>query len=185
MSKNVGVIVGSVHKQSLTRRVAQAIQAEAPEDLNFTEIPIGHLGFYDQSLETETPPTEWAEVRNAVQEKDAILFATPEYNRSVSGVLKNAVDVLSRPYGKAAVSGKPSAIISASPGGIGGFGANQHLRTILSALNTPLLPGPEMYLGGVNGDWFDSEGRAANDGTRRFLAVFGERFAEWIDRFAD
>lgn len=184
MSKNVGVIVGSVHKQSMSRQVAGAIEAEAPAGMTFTEIPIGHLGFYDQELEKEGPPQDWTDARNAVKSSDAILFVTPEYNRSVSGVMKNAVDILSRPYGQAAVSGKPSAIVSASPGGIGGFGANQHLRTILSALNTPLLPGPEMYLGGVTGDWFDSEGRAANAKTREFLAAFGERFAEWTERFA-
>jgi len=183
MSKNVGVIVGSAHKHSLNRRVFGAIEAEAPKSLTFTEIPIKHLSFYDQELETDDPPEAWVEVRQAVRDSDAILFMTPEYNRSVSGVLKNAVDVLSRPYGKAAISGIPSAIVSASPGGIGGFGANQHLRTILSALNTPLLPGPEMYIGGVNDEWFDKEGRAANAKTQEFLASFGEKFADWINRF--
>lgn len=183
MSKNVGVIVGSTHKHSLNRRVFGAIKPEAPKGLTFTEIPIKHLSFYDQDLETDDPPEAWVAVRNAVKESDAILFMAPEYNRSVTGVLKNAIDILSRPYGKAAISGKPSAIVSASPGGIGGFGANQHLRTILSALNTPLLPGPEMYIGGVNDDWFDGQGRAANPKTQEFFASFGKKFADWIEHF--
>lgn len=185
MSKNVGVIVGSVHNPSLSRRVAGALEHAAPDNLSFSEIPIKHLGYYDQALETDTPPADWARLREGVGAADGVLFVTPEYNRSVPAVLKNAVDILSRPYGQSVLGGKPSAIVSASPGGIGGFGANQHLRTILSALNTPQLPGPEMYLGGVNDDWFDSEGRASAERTRSFLAQFGERFADWIAQFSD
>ena len=185
MSKKVGLIVGSVHQPSLTRRVAHAIQPEAPNSLEFEEIPIQHLGYYDQSLETENPPEDWTALREAVRSSDAILFMTPEYNRSVPGVLKNAIDILSRPFGKSVLIGKPTAIVSASPGGVGGFGANQHLRTILSALNTPQLPGPEMYIGGVNDKWFNDEGRAANDSTREYFAKFGRSFADWIDQHAD
>lgn len=184
MSKNVGVIVGSVHNPSLTRRVARALEHAAPSSLAFSHIPIKHLGYYDQALETESPPADWRELRESVGAVDGVLFVTPEYNRSVPAVLKNAVDILSRPYGQSVLAGKPSAIVSASPGGIGGFGANQHLRTILSALDTPQLPGPEMYLGGVNDDWFDGEGRASSDRTRDFLAQFGHRLADWINRFS-
>lgn len=185
MSKQVAVLVGSVHEPSLTRRVAHALQLEAPDSLQFTELPIKHLGYYDQALETDAPPADWVKLRDAVANSDGVLLMTPEYNRSVPAVLKNSVDILSRPYGQGALGGKPSAIVSASPGGIGGFGANQHLRTILSALNTPQLPGPEMYLGGVTADWFDAEGRAANPKTQQFLAAFCARFEEWIGRFAD
>jgi chromate reductase len=110
-----------------------------------------------------------------------VLFVTPEYNRSVPAPLKNAIDVGSRPYGKSARDGKPAAIVSVSPGAIGAFGANQHLRQSLVFLNMPPLQQPEAYIGGA-ANLFDAEGKLANPGTADFLKKFMEAFAAWIDK---
>ena len=115
-----------------------------------------------------------------IKAADAVLFVTPEYNRSVPGVLKNAIDIASRPYGHSVFNGKPAAVVSNSPGNIGGFGANHHLRQSLAFLNMPILQQPEMYLGAV-GDWFDEDGTVKNDKTRDFLAGFARTFADWIE----
>ena len=108
-----------------------------------------------------------------------VLFVTPEYNRSVPGVLKNAIDVGSRPYGKSAWDGKPGAVVSVSPGAIGGFGANHHLRQSLVFLNMPAMQQPEAYIGGAD-KLFDASGKLTNDGTREFLQKFMAAFAAWI-----
>ena len=112
-----------------------------------------------------------------------MLFVTPEYNRSVPGVLKNAIDIGSRPYGQSAWDGKPGGVISASPGNIGGFGANHHLRQSLVFLNIPVLQQPEAYISGVD-KLFDEQGGIANDSTRGFLSKYLTTFATWIDRNA-
>jgi len=109
-----------------------------------------------------------------------VLFVTPEYNRSVPGVLKNAIDVASRPYGRNSFEGKPAAIISVSPGAVGGFGANHHLRQSLVFLNVPVMQQPEAYLGGA-GSFFDADGKLNNDSTREFLTKFVRAFAKWIE----
>ena len=142
------MIVGSLRRESLNRKAANAIAALAPASLRFEIVEIGQLPFYNQDLDA-APPAEWTAFRDRVRAADAVLFVTPEYNRSVPGVLKNAIDVGSRPYGKSVWSGKPAGVVSVSPGAIGGFGANHHLRQSLVYLDMPTLAQPEAYIGGA------------------------------------
>ncbi|KCZ89847.1 NADPH-dependent FMN reductase [Hyphomonas jannaschiana] len=177
--KKVAVIVGSLRAESKTRQLAKAIIAEAPENLRFEFVEIGDLAMYNEDLETETPPAAWTRFRNQIREVDAVLFVTPEYNRSMPGALKNAIDVGSRPYGQAAFAGKPAAIVTASPGGIGGFGANHHLRQSLVFMNMPVLQQPEAYIGDL---WnlFDDAGNVKSEDTRKFLGTIAKAFADLI-----
>ena len=183
MPRDVVVLVGSLRKESFTRKVANAIAQLAPPALRLEQVEIRDLPPYDQDLETDAAPAPWQHFRDRVRRADAVLFATPEYNRSVPGFLKNAIDVGSRPYGKSAWSGKPAAIVSVSPGAIGAFGANHHLRQSLVFLDMPCMQQPEAYIGGAN-KLFDEHGNVAVDATRTFLANFASAFAAWIDRFA-
>jgi chromate reductase len=176
---NVGVFVGSLRKDSFTRKVANAIIGLAPPSLRLEILEIGQLSHYNQDLEPN-PPAEWTAFRERVSALDAVLFATPEYNRSVPGVLKNAIDVGSRPREKSAWNGKPGAVVSVSPGAIGGFGANHHLRQMLVFLNVLTLQQPEAYVGGA-ASLFDTAGNLANDSTRHFLQKFIDEFARWIE----
>ncbi|MDQ0394695.1 NADPH-dependent FMN reductase [Labrys monachus] len=178
--KKVGVLIGSLRKGSFSRRVANAAIALAPESLSFTIIELGGLSFFNQDLEA-TPPADWVSFRDAVKACDAILFVTPEYNRSIPGVLKNAVDVGSRPYGQGVLIGKPAAVISTSIGAVGGFGSNHHLRQCLSFLNMPTLGQPEMYLGN-SAQLVDEEGEVTSEGTRDYLTNFGKAFATWVHK---
>jgi chromate reductase, NAD(P)H dehydrogenase (quinone) len=177
-SHDVAVIVGSLRKDSLNRKIALALAELAPPELKLGIVEIGGLPLYDQDLDAE-PPAAWVEFRKRIKAADAVLFVTPEYNRSVPAPLKNALDVGSRPYGQSAWNGKPGAVASASPGAIGGFGANHHLRQSLVFLNVPAMQQPECYLGGA-GDFFDASGKLAKTGTRDFLKSFMAAFAAWI-----
>jgi len=178
MTRKIAVIVGSPRKDSFNRKIARAIAEESPSDLAFTEVQITDLPFYDPDLDTDTPPEAWVRARKAVAEADGVLFLTAEYNRSVPGVLKNAIDVLSRPYGKSVLTRKPVGVISSSPGAIGGFGANHALRQMLLGLNPAVMQG-DWYLGGVH-EWFDGEGRLVLKDKRDFLARFAGEFADWV-----
>ena len=177
----VGVIVGSLRKESWTRKVANAVIELAPAALQMEHVEIGALPHYNQDLETATPPAEWVAFRDQLRGVQAVLFATPEYNRSVPGVLKNAIDVGSRPYGKSVWSKKPAAVLSVSPGQIGAFGANHHLRQSLVFLDMPAMQQPEAYVGGAD-KLFDANGKLTNDTTRGFLEKFVTSFATWIER---
>jgi chromate reductase, NAD(P)H dehydrogenase (quinone) len=179
MTRTVAVIVGSLRKASFNRRMAHALAALAPANLRLGIVEIGALPLYDEDLEAETPAA-WTSFRDAVRPADAVLFVTPEYNRSVPGALKNAIDVGSRPYGQSVWSRKPAAIVSVSPGGIGGFGANHHLRQSLVFLDMPILQQPEAYIGGA-ATLFDDAGGIASDGTRKFLTGFMARFDDLIE----
>ena len=179
MPRNVAVLVGSLRKESFTRKVANALAELASPVLALTQLEIGRLQLYNQDLEA-TPPAEWQRFRDQVRAADAILFATPEYNRSVPGVLKNAIDVGSRPYGKSAWAGKPAALVSVSPGAIGAFGANHHLRQSLVFLDMPCLQQPEVYIGGAD-KLFDQQGKLTNDAVRDLLRKLATAFARWIE----
>ncbi len=180
MSKNIAVFVGSLRKESFNRKMAQALVSLAPEALKLEIIEIGGLPLYNQDYDDEgKPPSAWTDFRNRVKSFDAFLFVTPEYNRSVPGVLKNAIDVGSRPYGKSVWAGKPGAVISVSPGAIGGFGANHHLRQSLVFLDVPAMQQPEAYIGGA-ADLFDQQGHIARETTRGFLMKFMEAFNAWV-----
>ncbi len=176
--RDVAVIVGSLRKGSINRRVANALVELAPGGLRLGIVEIGDLPLYNQDLD-ETPPTAWTAFRARIAAADAVLFVTPEHNRSVPAAMKNALDVGSRPYGKSVWNGKPGAVVSASPGAAGGFGANHHLRQSLVFLNVPAMPQPEVYLGGAD-KLFDAEGKLANEGTRKFLHGFMQAYAAWV-----
>lgn len=182
-TRNVAIVVGSLRKDSFTRKIAREIVALAPPSLRLELVEIGGLPLYNQDEDGASPPPAWSAFRERIRGADAVLFATPEYNRSVPGVLKNAIDVGSRPYGQSAWAGKPAAVVSVSPGAIGGFGANHHLRQSLVFLDMPVMQQPEAYVGGVTA-LLDAEGRLTNPGTRDFLKKFAEAFAAWIERFA-
>jgi chromate reductase len=176
--RDVAVVVGSLRRDSFTRKVANAIISLAPPSLRLEIVEISQISHYNQDLES-SPPADWIAFRDRVRAADAVLFATPEYNRSVPGVLKNAIDVASRPHGKSAWNGKPGAVVSVSPGALAGFGANHHLRQMLVFLNIPTMQQPEAYIGGVD-KMFDTGGNLTNDSTREFLQKFVNAFAAWI-----
>jgi chromate reductase len=179
-TRNVAVLVGSLRKASYNRKMAHALAALAGSELQLRIVEIGDLPLYNEDLETESPPEAWVAFRKTIVAADAVLFVTPEYNRSVPAGLKNALDVGSRPYGHNVWNGKPGAVISVSPGAIGGFGANHHLRQSLVFLNVPAMAQPEAYIGHA-GALFDEDGRIVNDGTNAFLDGFLKAFAAWIE----
>jgi chromate reductase len=179
-TRRVAVVVGSLRKDSLNRKMAKALVAHAPASLSLEIVEIGALPLYNQD-DDATPSAATIAFKEKIAGADAVLFVTPEYNRSVPGVLKNAIDVGSRPYGKSVWSGKPGGVISVSPGAIGAFGANHHLRQSLVFLNVPAMQQPEAYIGGVD-KMFDAGGKLTNDSTREFLGKFATAFAGWIDR---
>ncbi len=182
MSKKIAVIVGSLRKDSFNRKMAQNLIELAPKSIELEIVEIGQLQMYNQDLD-ENPPKEWTEFRAKIRPFDGVLFATPEYNRSVPAVLKNAIDVGSRPYGQSVWDGKPCAVISVSPGASGGFGANHHLRQSLVFLNMPAMQQPEAYIGGAS-KLFDEKGKINNDGTRDFAGKFIHAFAAWVEKTA-
>lgn len=180
MSKNIALIVGSLRKESLNRKLAHALIKLAPQALRLEIVEIKELDLYNEDLENHIdPPSSWTDFRKHIATMDGIIFLTPEYNRSIPGALKNAIDVGSRPYGSSVWNNKPCAIISLSPGAIGGFGANQHLRQTFVCLNMPTLQQPEAYLGQA-GSLFDEHDQLQNDGTKQFLEQFLGRFTDWI-----
>jgi chromate reductase len=179
---HIAVLVGSLRKASFSRRLAEALMLLAPEGMTGGVIEIGDLPLYNQDFDDEqAPPLAWTDFRDTVRTRDAVLFVTPEYNRSVPGVLKNALDVGSRPYGRSVWSKKPAAVVSNSPGVIGGFGANHHLRQSLVFLDMPVLQQPEAYIGGA-ATLFAEDGSIANESTQRFATRLIEAFAAWIDK---
>ena len=179
---NIAVLVGSLRKESFNRKMATALIGIAPPSLALEIVEIRNLPLYNQD-DDANPAAASAAFKARIQQADAALFVTPEYNRSVPGVLKNAIDIASRPYGKSAWNGKPAAVISVSPGAIGAFGANHHLRQSLVFLNMPALQQPEAYIGGAAG-LFDEQGKLINDSTRDFLKKFLDAFAAWIEHNA-
>jgi len=180
--RDIAVLVGSLRKESFTRKTARAQIEVAPSSLKLEIVEIGRLPLYNQDLEG-APPAEWVQFRERMAKVEGVIFATPEYNRSVPGVLKNALDVGSRPYGKSVWDKKPAAVVSVSPGAIGGFGANHHLRQSLVFLDMPTMQMPEAYIGGAD-KLFDTEGKLINLSTREFLTKFMQAFAAWLERNA-
>jgi chromate reductase len=178
--RNVAVIVGSLRKESFSRKTARAIQSLAPAALKLDIVEIGGLPLYNEDLES-TKPAAWLAFRDAIRPVDAVLFVTPEYNRSVPGLLKNAIDVGSRPYGQSVWSGKPCGVVSVSPGAIGGFGANQHIRQSFVFLDMPAMQQPEAYIGSA-ATLFDEQGVLTNERTRDLLQRFITAFERFITR---
>ncbi|MGZ8337633.1 MAG: NADPH-dependent FMN reductase [Allosphingosinicella sp.] len=153
----------------------------APEGLKLGIVEIGALPLYNQDLDPDDPSAEWVAFRDRVRPADGVLFVTPEYNRSMPGVLKNAIDVGSRPYGKSVWAKKPGAVISVTPGALGAFGANHHLRQSCVFLDIPLLQQPEAYLSGA-GDMFDEGGALKDEKTAKFLRQFIQAYADWVEK---
>jgi chromate reductase, NAD(P)H dehydrogenase (quinone) len=178
---NVAVLIGSLRANSYSSRVAAALEQVAPPSLCFRTIPIADLPLYNQDREGDVVPAAYLPFRAAIASSDAVLFVTPEYNRSVPGCLKNAIDVASRPFGKGAIIGKPAAVISQSPGAMGGFGANHAIRQSLVFLNMPVLQQPEAYLGQIAKS-FDDTGLLTSDPLRELLTNFAKAFESLIVR---
>jgi chromate reductase, NAD(P)H dehydrogenase (quinone) len=176
--RDVAVIVGSLRKESLNRRMARNLETLAPAHLRLQIVEIRDLPLYDQDLDS-SPPAPWVSFRDRIRRAHAVLFVTPEYNRSIPAPLKNAIDVGSRPYGQSAWSGKAAAIVSVSPSAMGGFGANHHLRQSLVFLDMPAMQQPEAYIGRA-GEIFDKDGDLPIGSTREFMTGFMVAFSEWI-----
>lgn len=181
MPINVAVLIGSLRKDSLNRKMANALAAMAPAGLALREVPIRDLPLYDADLEGANVPEAWARFRQELNAADAVLFVTPEYNRSVPGGLKNAIDVGSRPRDQSVWQGKPAAVVSVSPGALGAFGANHHLRQSFVFLDLLPMQQPEAYIG--NGaQLFGEDGSIVVPGTRAYMEKFLEAFGLWIAR---
>ncbi|UVJ42363.1 NAD(P)H-dependent oxidoreductase [Pseudomonas sp. LS1212] len=181
MSKaySVAVLVGSLRQDSINRKVANVLVELAPVSLDLKFVEIRDLPLYNEDLDAN-PPAAYNAFREQISSSDAVLFVTPEYNRSVPGGLKNAIDVGSRPYGKSAWNGKPGAVITVSPGAVGGFGANHNVRQSMVFLNVPCMQQPEAYVGGA-GTLFDEAGRLV-DRSRDFLQKFIDAYALWVEQ---
>ena len=177
-TRDVAVLVGSLRKDSLNRKMAHTLAGLAPATLRLEIVEIGNLPLYNQD-EDSSPPAAWTAFRERIRRADAVLFVTPEYNRSVPGVLKNAIDVGSRPFGKSVWEGKPGAVVSVSPGALGACGANHHLRQSMVFLDVPMMQQPEAYIGNAKA-LFDDAGRLVNDATRTFLQKFLQAYARWV-----
>jgi chromate reductase len=177
----VVTLIGSLRRESYTRRVVNVLRELTPQGMAIEIVPIGSLPLYSEDDETDAPPPAWQSFRAQVRRGDAVLFATPEYNRSIPGAMKNAIDVGSRPFGASVWSGKPAAVLSVSPGAIGGFGANHHLRQCLTFLDMPVLQQPEAYLARVASS-MDADGRITASDTVEFLKEFVRAFEQWIRR---
>lgn len=180
MSKplDVAAIVGSLRRDSYTRRLTEALARLAGESMRIQIVEIRDLSLYNQDDE-EFPPPAWVQFRSRIKLADGVLFATPEYNRSMSACIKNAIDVGSRPRANSAWEGKPAAVISNSPGMLGGFGAAHHLRQVLVSVNAPTLQVPEAYLGGIN-KAFAADGEFVNTSTRKLCEKFVRSLEAWI-----
>jgi chromate reductase len=180
-NKKIAVIVGSPRKASLSRKMALSLMALAPKSLEMEIVDIGQLPFYNQDEEDAgNPPAAWIEFRQRVKGFEGVLFVTPEYNRGLPAMVKNALDVGSRPLGQGVWSGKPGAVLTISQGPLGGFGANHSLRQSLVFLNVPCMQQPEAYIGGAAA-LFDGEGKLSNDNTREFLNKFVNAFVNWVE----
>jgi chromate reductase len=176
----IAIVVGSLREASINRKIARSICAFASDRLDCAIVGIGDLPLYSQDYDSEPPPA-YSRFREQIAAADGILFCTPEYNRGVPGVLKNAVDVGSRPYGQSVWDRKPAAIVSASPGGIGGFGANHQLRQACVFLNMPVMQQPEAYLGQVTDERFDSAGCLKEGPLKDLVVRLAQAFADWVD----
>jgi chromate reductase len=175
---NVVVIVGSLRKESFSLKIANALAKLAPATLKLDVITPHGISFFNQDLEA-APPADWLAFRDKLQKSDGVLFVTPEYNRSIPGVLKNAIDVGSRPYGKSSFLGKPTGIVSNSPGPLGGVNAAKHLQQILPGIAGSIMGQPEIYLNGV-GDAFDDKGDLVKEALQKVLQQYIDAFAAFV-----
>jgi chromate reductase len=177
---NIVALVGSLRKESFTLKIAKALSGLAPDTLKLDVITLHDISFFNQDLEA-APPADWVAFREKIHNSKGVLFVTPEYNRSIPGVLKNAIDVGSRPYGKSSFLGKPVGIVSNSPGPLGGVSAAKHLQNILPGISGPILGQPEIYLNGV-GDAFDDQGELIKESLQAVMKQYIDAFAAFIEK---
>ena len=182
MSNKIGLIVGSLRKDSYNKKIAKYIGKKINSKNQYEFIEIGDLPLYNEDIDHDNPPKSYSEFRKKLDEFQAFIFFTPEYNRSIPAVLKNALDIGSRPYGSNKWDGKPAGIVSISPGAMGAFGANHHLRQCLTFLNMPTLQQPEMYLGHIN-KMIDENGEINSDYINKLCDKFVVTFETWIEKF--
>ncbi|HXS50375.1 MAG TPA: NADPH-dependent FMN reductase [Sphingomicrobium sp.] len=180
MAYKIAIIVGSLREGSLNRKMARAICAIRDDNLDCSMIEIGDLPLYNQDLDNN-PPEQWVRFRDQVRGADGVLFVSPEYNRGVPGVLKNAIDIGSRPYGHSVFDKKPAAIVTVSPSSIGGFGANHQIRQTCVFLNMPMMQQPEAYLGHVSDDSFDENGQLKDGPLKGLVTTLAHAFHDWVD----
>lgn len=182
MNIQVGIIVGSLRRESFSRKIGNNAKRMFPEGYTVSFVDLSQVEMYNADLDDEGRPTDaWIQLRKTLSALDAVLFITPEYNRSLPAVLKNALDVGSRPAGQSVWNGKPAAIISVSPGNLSAFGANHHLRQSLVFLNMPAMQQPEAYMGGV-ASVLDEAGQINNERTENYLQKAVDGFVRWIEK---
>ena len=175
----IGIIVGSLREGSINRKIARSMCAIRDDDLDCSMIEIGDLPLFNQDIEMN-PPEQWVRFKEQVAAADGILFCSPEYNRGMPGVLKNAIDVGSRPYGKSVWDRKPAAIITASTGAIGGALANHQIRQSCVFLGMPVMQQPEAYLSKVSDDSFGEDGLLVDGPLKDIVGTLAHAFAEWV-----
>ncbi len=180
MAKKIAVLIGSLRKESFNRKVAMEAIKLGSKDLEFEIVEIGDLAHYNEDLDTQSPPKPWVAFREKIKSADGYLFFTPEYNRTIPSVLKNAFDVGSRPYGKNAWAGKPGAVVSVSPSALGAFGANHVLRQSMVFLDVFMMQQPEAYLGKAN-ELFQDDGQLV-ESSKKFLQTYMDAFEKWVNR---
>jgi chromate reductase len=178
MAYNIVVIAGSLRKDSFSLKIANALAKLAPASLKLEVVTLAGISFFYQDLEG-TPPADWLAFREKLQKSDGVIFVTPEYNRAIPGVLKNAIDVASRPYGKSSFNGTPVGIVSNSPGPLGGVSAAKTLQNILPGIAGPIMQQPEIYLNAV-GDAFDAEGNLVKESLKPVLQAYIDAFAAHV-----
>ena len=178
----IAVFVGSLRKDSFNGRLARAVEKLAPAELTFNQVRIDDLPLYSQDFDAAYPAVA-TRLKKEVESADGLLFVTPEYNRSIPGVLKNAIDIASRPWGTNSFAGKPSAVIGTSIGATGTALAQQHLRNVLAYLDVPVLAQPEVFIH-FKDELLADDDKINNDGTRKFLQDFVDSYVAWIRRFA-
>lgn len=178
----IGVFVGSLRQDSYNKRLAAAVEKLAPSELSFQHIRIDDLPLYNQDFDGNYPPNA-QRLKDEIKAVDGLLFVTPEYNRSVPGVLKNAIDIASRPYGESAFAGKPAGVLGCSIGSIGSALAQQHLRNMLAYLDVPTLGQPEVFIHFTDG-LISPDGSIGNADTKAFLQSFVDSYVAWVRRFS-
>lgn len=180
MARKIGVLVGSLRKESFSKKLLKTLKEVAPDSIELENVEIGNLPLYNQDYDDEgNPPSEYSKFREDMKKYEGFLFITPEYNRAMPAVIKNALDVGSRPYGESIWDGKPGAVISVSPGALGGFGANHQVRQALVFLNVPTMQQPEAYIGNI-ADFMDELGNIKDESTLGYLKSIMESFAAWV-----
>lgn len=184
MNKQIGIIVGSLRKESYSKKVAKEISKMLPDGFEPHFIEIGDLPLYNEDLDADSlVPRTWQSFRDEVKNMDGFIFVTPEYNRSYPAVIKNALDVGSRPYGQNMWDGKPAAIVSVSPGAIGAFGANHHLRQVLVFLNMPTLQQPEAYIGNIV-NLLNEDGTFKSNDTKQFVQQIIDAYVSFVNQLS-